>query len=116
MLRTDKDAEYPVSFDNPRNRRGGGNVWQHLRSFKKRLFDSVPNSALRDDGGEYFHPAEDWAYMLPIVEAAKNPVWIHRPLYLHEPGAKRDSNYKLAYESAIARIIKKFAGKGAKEC
>ena len=116
MLRTDKYAEYPVSFDNPRNRRGGGNVWQHLRSFKKQLFDSVPNSALRDDDGEYFHPAEDWAYILPIVEAAKNPVWIHRPLYLHEPGVKRDSNYKLARESAIARIIKKFAGKGAKEC
>lgn len=27
--------------------RGGGNVWQHLRSFRKSLFDAVPDAQLR---------------------------------------------------------------------
>ena len=43
MLRTDKAADYPVRFDRPRDRRGA-NVWQHLRSFRKRLFDAIPDS------------------------------------------------------------------------
>ena len=39
-----------VSFGGPgrqRLLRGGGNVWQHLRSFRKRLFDAVPDEELR---------------------------------------------------------------------
>ena len=71
MLRTDKAADYPVCFDRPRQRRGG-NVWQHLRSFRKRLFDAVPDEALRLDG-EYVDIANDWAFMLPIVEMAAQP-------------------------------------------
>ena len=31
---------YPVDFTNPR--KTGGNVWQHLKTFKKYLFDSIP--------------------------------------------------------------------------
>jgi len=55
-LRTDKVAVGPgyntglVSFagaDRQRLLRGGGNVWQHLRSFRKRLFDAVPDECLR---------------------------------------------------------------------
>ena len=75
MLRTDKATEYPVCFDRPRERRGG-NVWQHLRSFRKRLFDAVPDEALRLDG-EYVDVANDWAFMLPIVEMAAHPC-VHR--------------------------------------
>lgn len=39
-----------VTFGGTRRQRllrGGGNVWQHLRSFRKRLFDSVPDDQLR---------------------------------------------------------------------
>lgn len=102
MLRTDRHVEYPVSFDNPRGSRGG-NVWQHLRSFRKRLFDAIPDHELRIDG-QYVDIAVDWAFMLPIVESAQNPVGIRKPLYLYEPsglgkGADRD-----AREQQIAAI------------
>ena len=106
MLRTDKAADYPVRFDRPREHRGG-NVWQHLRSFRKRLFDAIPDDALRLDG-EYIDLANDWAYMLPIVEMAENPVHIADALYLHEPSATgRDPAGKLQREEVVARIVAK---------
>ncbi len=103
MLRTDKKVHYPVRLDAPRHHRGG-NVWQHLRSFRKGLFDGLPDAVLRVDG-EYPELASDWAFMVPMVEAAQRPVWIRAPLYMHEPGGVRDSPSALAREAVIARII-----------
>ena len=104
MLRTDKAIDYPVDFDRPRERRGG-NVWQHLRSFRKRLFDAIPDDALRLDG-EYVELANDWAFMLPIVEMARNPAHIPDPLYLYEPSATgKNPAGRAAREKVIARIV-----------
>ena len=47
MLRLDKEARYPVDFDNPRSR--GSNVWQHLRTFRKSLFDAISVEDLQLD-------------------------------------------------------------------
>ena len=105
MLRTDKAADYPVRFDRPRERRGG-NVWQHLRSFRKRLFDAVPDEALRLDG-EYVDIANDWAFMLPIVEMAAHPVHITEPLYLYEPSGMKKGTRRSDREAVIARIVAK---------
>jgi hypothetical protein len=58
-IRTDKLHVQPgantssVTFAGPRRQRllrGGGNVWQHLRSFRKRLFDAIPDDQLRMEG------------------------------------------------------------------
>ena len=104
MLRTDKAADYPVCFDRPRERRGG-NVWQHLRSFRKRLFDTIPDDALRLDG-EYVDLANDWAFMLPIVEMARNPVRVTEALYLYKPsGIGKDVAGKAAREETVARLV-----------
>ena len=104
MLRTDKATDYPVCFDRPREHRGG-NVWQHLRSFRKRLFDAIPDGALRIDG-EYVDLANDWAFMLPIVEMARNPVHVTEALYLYEPsGIGKDPAGKAAREETVARLV-----------
>ena len=104
MLRTDKATDYPVCFDRPREHRGG-NVWQHLRSFRKRLFDAIPDDALRIDG-EYVDLANDWAFMLPIVEMARNPVHVTEALYLYEPsGIGKDPAGKAAREETVARLV-----------
>ena len=88
----------------PRRYRGG-NVWQHLRSFRKRLFDAIPDDALRLDG-EYVDLANDWAFMLPIVEMARNPVHVTEALYLHEPsGAGKDAAGKAVREGTVARLV-----------
>ena len=108
MLRTDKAADYPVEFEEPRQKRGG-NVWQHLRSFRKRLFDAVPDEALRLDGG-YVDIANDWAFMLPIVEMAENPVHIAEPLCLHEPSGSGKGAKRAEREATIGRILAKEPG------
>ncbi len=105
MLRTDKAADYPVCFERPGARRGG-NVWQHLRSFRKRLFDAIPDGMLRLDG-DYVDLASDWAYMLPIVEMAENPAHIPEPLYLYEPSGAGKGAGRTVREEAIARIVAK---------
>ncbi|MCG8419270.1 MAG: glycosyltransferase [Proteobacteria bacterium] len=112
MLRTDKVADYPVCFDRPRERRGG-NVWQHLRSFKKRLFDAIPDHALRLDG-DYIDVASDWAFMMPIVEMAENPVHITEPLYFYEPSGAGKGTEREERERVIARIVAKTPLVGAK--
>ncbi|MDE0342618.1 MAG: glycosyltransferase [Deltaproteobacteria bacterium] len=105
MLRTDNAADYPVCFERPRECRGG-NVWQHLRSFQKRLIDAIPDEALRLDG-DYASLASDWAFMLPIVEMADNLVRIPQPLYLYEPSGVGKGADRTAREEAIGRIVAK---------
>jgi len=106
MLRTDKHAEYPVDLAAPRARRGG-NVWQHLRTFRRRLFDEVPDEALRLDG-RYVDLAWDWALMLPLVERAERSVYIGEPLYLYEPsGEAKTGAERERRESIIGRLVAK---------
>ena len=103
MLRTDKATHYPADFENPRLNRGG-NVWQHLRSFRKHLFDCVPDAMLKLDGN-YVELANDWAYMLPIIERADCPVYVREPLYLYEPSGYGKGEDRLQREENIARLV-----------
>jgi 2-polyprenyl-3-methyl-5-hydroxy-6-metoxy-1,4-benzoquinol methylase len=105
MLRTDKSAEYMVNFKNPRANRGG-NVWLHLRTYRKYLYDKVPKDYFQTEEGWVKH-SEDWAFMLPIVELAKNPVHIKDKIYFYEPSEdKLDRNIQ-ERETIIAKIIAK---------
>ena len=76
MLRPDKEARYAVNLDRPSW--WDSNVWQHLRSFRKRLFDAIDVEDMKLDG-EWIELAADWAFMVPIVEMAASP--------RHIPGA-----------------------------
>lgn len=106
MLRTDKARTYPVDFDCPRKNRGG-NIWQHLRAFRRALFDEVPDDALRLDG-EYVDLAWDWALMLPLVERARAPRYISDTLYLYEPsGVGKTEEERCVREENIGRIVAK---------
>jgi broad specificity phosphatase PhoE/SAM-dependent methyltransferase len=105
MLRTDKHVEYPVTFDSPRQARGG-NVWQHLRTFRKYLFDAIPDHELRV-GDRYADIAVDWSFMLPIVEMAERRVWIREPLYLYEPSGMGKGADRPDRESQIAALVAK---------
>lgn len=104
MLRTDKAAHYPVDFQKARTNRGG-NVWQHLRAFRRELFDRVPDERLRLDG-DYVDLAWDWALMLPLVEVASAPRVIPEPLYLYEPsGVGKSGSHRLERETIIGRLV-----------
>lgn len=94
-----------MDLDNPRGNRGG-NVWQHVRSFKKYLFDSIREEDLKIEG-EWVPVAEDWAFMLPIIEMAENPVYIKERLYFYSPGRKKTTETRAIREEIISKIVKK---------
>jgi hypothetical protein len=83
MFRPDKPLSlYEINYEAPRQR-GGGNVWSHLRAFKKSLFERVP--------GDVWNSApdpcclSDFLTMVPMAELARRPVWLDGPyLYWHE--------------------------------
>lgn len=105
MVRTDKPADYPARFGDLRAARGG-NVWQHLRSFRKRLFDGIPDWRLRLDG-QYVEICVDWAFMVPMVERAKTPRYLSRKLYYYESSGLGKGGQLAARETAIARIMRR---------
>ena len=104
MLRLDKEASYLPNFNNPRW--WDSNVWQHLRTFRKRLFDAIDGDDLKLDG-EWINVATDWAFMVPIIEMASSPRYISEPLYLYEPAAPKDEDSRRARNSVISRILAK---------
>ena len=104
MLRLDKEATYPVNFE--RSRWWDSNVWQHLRTFRKRLFDAIAVEDFKIDG-EWIDLAADWAYMVPIIELASSPRHIPDLLYLYEPGEPKDEDFRRERDAVVARILAK---------
>ena len=105
MIRTDKPCDYPAIFKGVRTVRGG-NVWQHLRTFRKYLFDAIPESYFKINN-EWIPFAEDWAFMVPMVEMADHPVHITRSLYFYEPTGNKDAATRNSREKIIAKIMEK---------
>jgi hypothetical protein len=111
MLRTDKKqppGTLRISFEDPRRTRGGGNVWSHLRTFRKYLLDGVDEADLKDEHGQFYDVAQDWAFMIPIVERALAPLCIRKVAYLYEPSeAHYPKDYQEQREKAIDHIVSK---------
>ena len=104
MLRLDKEGHYPATFGNPRW--WDSNVWQHLRTFRKRLFDAIDAEDFKIDGG-WIDLAADWAFMVPIIEMASSPRHITEDLYLYEPASPKDADGRRERDAVIARILAK---------
>ncbi len=102
---------YPVDFMRPRER--GGNVWQHLKSFKKYLFDSVPLSYFKHKGDEklsanrWFETVDDYAMMVPIVELSEKPMQSDFVNYYYERDFNHKDDDRALKESCIAEILQK---------
>jgi len=125
MYRTDKlhaHYKYTPNFINPRLY--GGNVWQHIRSFKKYFFDSlsfedlkIPNKKKQTDdillsnrfSQKMIFPEHCWdfAYMVPIVEMSKNPMCINHFNIYHDRTTINTPEIKVLKEKEIAEILAK---------
>ena len=103
MLRTDKEKRYPVDFLSPREH-NGGNVWQHLRSFRKGLFDAIPEQYFKIEG-DWIPHTEDWAFMLPMVEIASNPQHVQECLYFYEPSEQKGKRSIRDREMVIREVL-----------
>lgn len=83
MFRPDKPTQlYPVDYMAPRHS-GGGNVWTHLRAFRKSLYEQVPVSCWNDAPDHSC--LSDFITMVPMAELARQPVFMDGPyVYLHD--------------------------------
>ncbi|MGQ9864646.1 MAG: glycosyltransferase [Bacteroidia bacterium] len=119
MYRTDKISPeylYNPDFLHPRVR--GGNVWQHIRTFKKYLYDSLSledltfpthDSSLRFSTSRTFiEYASDYAFMVPIIEMAQRPMRVNGRfnLFYDRTGHKTEARRKLE-EEIISYILNK---------
>lgn len=104
---------YPANFVNPRAT--GGNVWQHIRSFRKYLFDSLDARDLKrvpDVGNlsktvtksKWIENSADFAFMVPIVEMSRNPNQLEHFTYYYDrdvesytDGLKQSKERNIAY-------------------
>lgn len=106
MFRPDKPAKiYWPEFENVREK-WGSNVWAHLRSFRKRLFDQLPDSVLKIDG-KWIQECTDYATMIPMVELASSPVFIPEYLYWHERTTIKTPEIGFRHEQLLKMILNK---------
>jgi uncharacterized radical SAM superfamily Fe-S cluster-containing enzyme len=125
MYRTDKlhaHYKYTPNFINPRLY--GGNVWQHIRSFKKYLFDSLSFEDLKivnrlkktDDillakrfSHKMLFPEHCWdfTYMIPIVEMSRNPMWVNYFNVFHDRTTENTKEVKKRKEEIISEVLAK---------
>jgi 2-polyprenyl-3-methyl-5-hydroxy-6-metoxy-1,4-benzoquinol methylase len=105
MLRLDKQQSYPVDFVNPRTNRGG-NVWQHLKCFRKRCIEIVPVEMFRMDD-EFIHDEDDWALMLPIVEVSNHHHQFTRSMMIYTISENKMLRSHEERDERIARIVGK---------
>lgn len=96
---------YSPDFDEPR-KLGGGDVWIHLRSFRKKLYEQLELDVLKLDG-RWIDRCTDYALMIPIVELAINPTYIPDYLYWHERSSPMSIEYRLTQDQIIRRILAK---------
>ena len=79
-------------------------MWQHLRTFRKYLFNAIDIDDLKLDG-EWIDIATDWAFMVPIIEMAENPRYISDVLYLYEPSERKRRTDRGHRDSVVSRIL-----------
>ena len=105
---------YPADFHSPRTR-NGGNVYQHLKSYKKYLFDSIPPSyfkyAITDKvqlgNKPWLERCDDYAMMVPIVEMSANPIQMDKINYFYERDYSKRNDDRNLKEQCIAEVINK---------
>ena len=105
---------YPANFYAPREN-NGGNVYQHLKTFRKYLFDSIPVTYLKFDAVDkvrpnaspWFDTCDDYAFMVPMVEMSSNPLQMDNINYFYERDYEHRNDDRERKEICIAAILNK---------
>jgi len=103
---------YPVNFMEPR--KNGGNVWQHLKTFRKYLFDSIPmsyfkynNAELKYSQQKWFEKCDDYAMMISMVEMSSSPFQMDFINYYYERDYEKRNADRALKEQCIKEILSK---------
>lgn len=106
MFRPNKPLKiYKAEYVNCREKRGG-NVWMHLRAFKKSLYEKIPESELKIND-QWIKDCTDFATMIPLVEKSSKPIFIPEYWYLHENSIERSLELNGSRKNIIDQIVNK---------
>ncbi len=83
---------------------GGDDVWIHLRSFRRDIYDKIDQERLKTDGS-WIGECTDYALMIPLAESAKQPVFIPRYFYWHERSGDSSGANRERKDSIIRKIL-----------
>lgn len=106
-LKKYKVTEFKNSWE-----RDGDNIWLHPKCFKRYLCEFIQDNLKKD--GNYIEVCTDYAMMLPIIQNAKNPIFIERPIYLFDTSddnKKKIGVYKDNSQSSMKDFLLKRAEK-----
>lgn len=105
-LRKEKGI-YPFipNFKSPRNKKGG-DVWMHLRTFRKYLYDLIKEDDFKNQD-KWIDKFTELTYMIPMVELANKPYFIFWPIYFYEPTQKRNNDHYLKNKQTIEIMLSK---------
>lgn len=104
MFRPDKPLQlYEPDYRQPRAK-GGGNVWSHLRGFRKRLFDALPRQYL-EHHGTWVDDVTDYAVMLPLCELTRQPTFIGDLFCYYHQREPYSTTRKAAQQAILAELF-----------
>lgn len=106
MFRPEKPLHlYEPDYGTPRET-GGGNIWSHLRGFRRSLFQQVPKDYFQLKG-RWVDDVSDYAVMLPMAELAQKPMFIDSIYcYFHQRDAYPALRKQVQF-SVIADLLDK---------
>lgn len=81
-----------------------GDVWTHLRAFKKSLFESVPESEFKING-EWIAECTDYATMVPMARRASKPFVADEYLYFHQRSTPTTAEDRKRKDKIIRAIV-----------
>lgn len=112
MVQETKYERFPLQgMGRIRDTAAVGDIWKHVRCFKKHLFDAIPDEQFQLEGQWISHGA-DWAFMVPILEQAGQDFVFKFPpdlsLYFYEDGSTLDSRAlkHLTLDDRVAVLLK----------
>ncbi len=79
-------------------------MWGATSAFKKHLFDALPDTVLQLDG-QWLEESDDYAIMVPLVEAARNSMYIPEYFYWHKRFSVLDDAGLMRRDEIIERIL-----------
>lgn len=108
MFRPDKPLKIyrpnPLAVDQP----CAGDVWTHLRAFRKSLFDAIPDAALKING-EWIAECTDYATMVPMARRARTPLVIDDYSYFHDRSTPTTPEDRERKDAVIRTVLSRQA-------
>lgn len=105
MYRPDKPTKiYHVDFSSAADHRGAGNVWNHLRCFRRSAYETMTQNDLMRDG-RWFDSVSDYLTMIPMTKRTSRHRILHGFLCWHERSTPPSATKRIQDKEVIDWVL-----------